>query len=93
MSTSTTERPPRREVFTPGDAQEVADYLAQSRQHHRWTRWLMAKQLVTRTLGRARDKAWNWSSATGSRAPSAWSDVSPAGPRLIWGCCAAASRS
>ncbi len=55
MSTSTTtERPPRREVFTPRDAREVADYLAQTRQERRWTRWLLAKQLVARTLGRVR---------------------------------------
>ncbi len=57
MSTSTAERPPRREVFTPRDAQEVADYLAQTRQDRRWARWLAAKHLVARTVGRARDKA------------------------------------
>ena len=57
MSTSTTERPPRREVFTPRNAQEIADYLAQTRQHRRWARWLAAKNLVARTIGRARDKA------------------------------------
>ena len=56
MSTSTTERPPR-EVFTARDAQEVADYLAEVRQHRRWARWLAAKQLVARTIGRTRDKA------------------------------------
>lgn len=56
MSTATTYAPPRR-VFTPDDAQDVADFLAaEDRERFRWACWLMAKRAVLRSLGQAR--AW-----------------------------------
>ena len=54
MSTSTLDRPALQAVFTPRDAEEVADYVARGRQRRRWARFLTAKNALLSLVGKAR---------------------------------------
>lgn len=54
MSTSTLDRPALQAVFTPRDAEDVADYLARGRQRRRWVRFLAAKHALLSLVGKAR---------------------------------------
>lgn len=54
MSTSTLNRPALQAVFTPRDAEDVADYLGRHRQRRRWARFLAAKHALLSLVDKAR---------------------------------------